>query len=190
MNNMYTITKEEKQFAIDYLTRTGQEFIDSIQNVNRKQWNIRPGAGQWSIAECADHILKTEAYFLMSTLEKMLAEPADVTKMPLAAGKDEISYKSMENRTYKIVGQPWEEAAEDTIDKEALIAEFSSKRAEHIDWLKNSNDEFRVHFTTFPGLDTIDAYQFILMIAGHTTRHSGQINDIKSHEFYPSSETV
>jgi len=187
---MYKITKEEKQFAIEHLTRTGKEFIESIQDLNRNQWNIRPGAGQWSIAECADHILKTELYFFMPTIQKMLSEPADAGKMAEAAGKDEISYKSMENRSYKIVGQPWEESSEDTINRETLMAEFASKRAEIIEWLKNSEDEFRVHFTSFPGLDTIDVYQFILMISGHTTRHTAQINEIKSHDFYPVANPV
>ena len=70
------------------------------------------------------------------------------------------------------------------IDKAALIEGFSAKRKEIIEWLRQSDDELRVHYTTFPGLETIDVYQFILMISGHTTRHTGQINDIKELEFF------
>jgi uncharacterized damage-inducible protein DinB len=180
----YKISEEEKQFAISHLTKTGEEFINSIRDINEKQWYLRPGPGQWSVAECADHLLQTELYYLMPTIQQMLAEPADPDRLSETQGKDEISFQSMENRTFKIIGQPWEESSDKVIDKNALIDAFTAKRKEIIEWLSQSNDDFRVHYTTFPGLETIDVYQFILMISGHTTRHTGQINDIKELEFF------
>jgi len=180
----YKISEEEKQFAITHLTKTGEEFINSIRDINEKQWYLRPGPGQWSVAECADHLLQTELYYLMPTIQQMLAEPADPDRLSETQGKDEISFQSMENRTFKIKGQPWEESSDKVIDKNALIDAFTAKRKEIIEWLNQSNDDFRVHYTTFPGLETIDVYQFILMISGHTTRHTGQIKDIKELEFF------
>jgi 23S rRNA G2069 N7-methylase RlmK/C1962 C5-methylase RlmI len=182
--NNYRISEVEKQFAIAHLTRTGEEFINSIRDINEKQWYMRPGPGQWSAAECADHLLQTELYYFMPTIQQMLAEPANPDRRSETQGKDEISYQSMENRSYKIKGQPWDESSETVVDKAALMEAFTAKRKEIIEWLRQSDDEFRVHYTTFPGLETIDVYQFILMISGHTTRHTGQINDIKELEFF------
>jgi len=182
--NTHQISDSEKQFAIDYLKRTGEAFIAAIKDFDDRKWHLRPGPGQWSAAECADHLLQTELYYFMPTIQQMLAEPANPDRRSETENKDEMSYASMENRSYKIKGAPWEESSEKVVDKEALTAAFSTKRSEIIEWLRNSNDNLRVHYTTFPGLDTIDVYQFILMISGHTTRHTGQINDIKELNSY------
>ena len=153
--------------------------------MNDEQWYLRPGPGQWSAAECADHLLQTELYYFMPTIQKMLAEPANPDRLSEAAGKDQLAIDSMEHRTIKIKGQPWEEKSEYVIDREELIKSFVIKRNEFIEYLKNSDAEFRVHYPYFPGLETLDGYQFILMISAHTNRHSSQIEDIKALDFYP-----
>ena len=186
-NNEATISSQEKKFAIEHLNRTGKAFVEAIQDFNEKQWYMRPGPGQWSAAECAQHILETELYYFMPTVEKMLSEEPALARMAEANGKDNSIIAGMENREYKIKGQPWEESSEKVIDREALIASFQAKRAENIVWLENSDGAFRANFTEFPGMGTIDVYQFILFISAHTTRHTGQIQDIKDMEFSQSA---
>jgi 23S rRNA G2069 N7-methylase RlmK/C1962 C5-methylase RlmI len=177
---MYSITAQEKQFAIDHLRCTGKAFTDAISDLNEMQWYMRPGPGQWSAAECAQHLLETELYFFKPTIDKMLADLADPSRMEAASGKDSMVIASMESREHKIKGQPWEESSDKVIDKEALMAAFQAKRAENIAWLEGSGENFRVHFIDFPGLGALDVYQFILFISAHTTRHTGQIQDIRA----------
>ena len=174
----YLITPQEKQFAIDHLRRTGKAFIDAIADMGEKQWYRRPGPGEWSAAECAQHLLETELYYFMPSVEKMLAEAPDPEKMKLTSGKDQAVIDSMEIRTYKIKGQPWDESSDKVIDKAALISAFEAKRAENIQWLEKSDGNFRANFIDFPGMGALDVYQFILFISAHTTRHTGQIQDI------------
>jgi len=185
-NIEFQITTEEKDFAANHLSNTRDAFVKTIEGMTEKQWYHRPGPGQWSVAECADHLLQTEVYFCQPTIDKMLAEPANPERRAEATGKDVSSYAGMEDRSYKIQGAPWEEVFEKKIDKENLIASFLEKRNELIEWVKNTDEELRVHFTVFPGMETIDAYQFILFISGHTTRHVGQIQDMVESEFYPN----
>jgi uncharacterized damage-inducible protein DinB len=175
----YSITSQERQFAIDHLRRSARAFLDSISDLNEKQWYMRPGPGQWSAAECAEHILETELYFFMPTVEKVLSEPADPSRMQETAGKDSQVIASMENRTHKLKGRPWEESSEKVIDKAALMATFEAKRAEHIAWLENAGENFRVHFFSFPGAPAMDVYQLVLFLSAHTNRHTGQIQDIR-----------
>lgn len=176
--NNNSINAQEKQFAIDYLNRTGKSFIDAISDMSEKQWYLRPGPGEWSAAECAQHLLETELYFFMPSIEKMLAEAPNPERMSETAGKDQAIIESMEIRTYKIKGQPWEESSDKVIDKGALIAAFEAKRAENIQWLEGSDGNFRANFIEFPGMGPLDVYQFILFIAAHTTRHTTQIQEI------------
>ena len=177
-SNTYSITAQEKQFAIDYLNRTGKAFVEAISDMSEKQWYRRPGPGEWSAAECAQHLLETELYFFMPSVEKMLADAPDPDRMKETAGKEQAVIDSMEIRTYKIKGQPWEESSDKVIDKAALISAFQAKRAENIQWLENSDGNFRANFMEFPGMGPIDVYQFILFIAAHTTRHTAQIQEI------------
>jgi uncharacterized damage-inducible protein DinB len=177
-SNAYTITSQEKQFAIDHLNRTGKAFINAIAGMSDKQWYLRPGPGEWSAAECAQHLLETELYYFLPTVEKMLAEAAAPERMAESAGKDQAVIDSMEIRNHKIKGQPWEESPDKKIDKAALIAAFEAKRADNIRWLENSDGNFRANFIEFPGMGLFDVYQFILFISAHTTRHTGQIQDI------------
>lgn len=178
--NHFSISQQEKQFAIDHLTKTGIAFIDSILHLNEKQWYRRPGPGQWSAAECAQHLLETELYFFRPTIDQMLADAANPERMSETAGKDHGIIASMESREHKITGQPWEESSEKIIDKDSLIAAFQAKRAENIAWLEKAGDNFRVHFIDFPGVGAMDIYQVILFISAHTTRHTGQIQEIFS----------
>lgn len=174
----FSISIQEKQFAIDHLSRTGKAFIDSISGLDEKQWYQRPGPGQWSPAECAQHLLETELYFFMPTIEKMLADAADSSRMSETEGKDQGVIAAMESRVHKIKGQPWDESSDKIIDKAALIASFQAKRAENIAWLEKNGENFRVHFIDFPGLGALDVYQFILFISAHTTRHTNQIEEM------------
>ena len=174
----YSISSEEKQFAVSHLTASGRAFMNSIANMPENLWYMRPGPGQWSPAECAQHLLETELYFFMPSVEKMLADAPAPGRIAETQGKDQMVIASMENREHKIKGQPWEETSDKIIDKAALIASFQAKRAENIAWLENNGDDFRIHFIDFPGMGALDVYQFILFISAHTTRHTGQIQDI------------
>jgi uncharacterized damage-inducible protein DinB len=185
-NPEYQITQGEKDFAVQHLSKTRDNFVNAIRGLSEAQWYFKPATDKWNAAQCAQHVLETELYYFMPTIEKMLAEEAAPEKKKEAFGKDEASYKSMEDRTYKIKGQPWEEQENKKVDKEGLISAFVNKRNEIIEWLKNSDEEFRAHFTVFPGLETIDVYQFILFISGHTTRHTGQIQDISQVPGFPN----
>ena len=177
-HNQFTISAQEKQFAVNHLNKTGKAFIDAIAGMSEKQWYLRPGPGQWSAAECAQHLLETELYYFMPSIEKMLADAPNPERMAETMGKDQAVIDSMEVRTHRIKGQPWEESADKVIDKAALMAAFEAKRAENIKWLENSDGNFRANFIDFPGLGAMDVYQFILFISAHTTRHTGQIQDI------------
>lgn len=184
-NPEYQISDEERKYALSHLAQSRDRFVKTIESMSDAQWYLRPGPGQWSAAECADHLLQTELYFFMPTVQKMLSEEPNPEKRVEAAGKDRVAVDSMEQRAFKLKGQPWEEKADLQIDREALIRDFTNKRNEFISYLTDADEEFRVHYTYFPGLETIDVYQFILFISAHTNRHTGQIEDIKALDFYP-----
>lgn len=186
-NNAFQISEQERTFAIEHLTKTRDAFVNTIKELDERQWYLKPGPGHWSTAECAEHLFLTEVYYFMPNILKMQADGPNPDKIAEAAGKDEVAISSMENRSYKVIGAPWEEVAGRKIDKDPLIATFLEKRNEVISWLKQTKDPLRVLFFDCPGLGWVDAYQFILYISAHTTRHTGQIADILELELHPNS---
>lgn len=182
------ITGAERQFAVDHLSRSGSRFIEVVRGIPEHLWNHRPGKGQWTAAECAEHIQLTEAYFFMPTIDTILAEAPDASRQAQTSGKDETCIRFMENRSDKISGQPWEETADKQIDRDAILLSFMEHRQRNIDWLRETDASLRLHYTYFPVLETIDAYQFILMMSAHTTRHTDQIREILDLNFYPVSK--
>ncbi len=177
-NPAYQISESERNFALNHLAASRENFLSTIKDLSESQWYLRPGAGQWTPAECAEHILQTELYYFEPILKQMLSDAPDPSKMEGVVGKDAIAISSMEERAFKVKGQPWEEIPDKKIDKAALKASFEGKRNEIIEFLTHADNEFRVHFFDCPGLGTLDAYQFILFISAHTNRHTSQIKDI------------
>lgn len=177
-NPAYQITDAERSFAIDHLARSRDHFINTIKDLPENVWYTRPGAGEWTPAECAEHIQQTEVYYFEPILNQMLADAPKPEQMAELAGKEEIAIKAMEERAFKVKGQPWEEIPNKKVDKEALILSFTAVRNKIIEFLKTADNEFRVHIGPVPGMGNLDAYQFILYISAHTNRHTGQIQDV------------
>lgn len=171
-------TEAELDFLASYLTKSKDAFIEVVQKTPEDVWFSRPAPDRWSPSECADHILQTELYYMKPNLDQMLAKEADPSIEVKTAGKDEISYRCMEIRDPKIKATPVEEKVNQNIKKEEVIQKFSAKRDEIIQWIRSSDLALRHYGTELPGLDTVDAYQFLLFIGGHTFRHIFQIEEI------------
>src|SRR5579871_4550184 len=59
------MTPEERAQAIKLLKDSEKQFLDLVENVTDAQWNYKHepinGRDRWSIAECAEHIMLSEA---------------------------------------------------------------------------------------------------------------------------------
>jgi hypothetical protein len=65
------------------------------------------------------------------------------------------------------------------------IAEFTAKRDRHIEYARTTNDDVRAHFSAGPGGTKLDAYQFLLLTASHSSRHTAQIKEVEANPKYP-----
>jgi hypothetical protein len=70
---------------------------------------------------------------------------------------------------------------------EITVKEFTSKRDGTIKYINTTSDDMRNHFFTFPveAIGTLDAYQLLIFMAGHTKRHTLQIEEVKAHPSFP-----
>src|SRR4026207_847142 len=55
-----TLTKEERDRAIEYLKQTEKDFLAATEGLSDAQWKFKAAPDRWSIAEASEHITVTE----------------------------------------------------------------------------------------------------------------------------------
>lgn len=177
------LTDEERQKAVTKLTETHEYMMNTLDGLSEDQLNYKSSPESWSIAECVEHLTISENAFsemLKSTLE---AAPDESMRANVAMTDDEI-YAMISSREKKVkTSEPFEPSGKFGSYEETLAA-LTAKRTEHIEFLKTTEDDFRNHFKEMP-FGTVDAYQMVLFMAGHTERHVKQMVEVQEDENFP-----
>lgn len=177
-----TLTQGERDRAMSYLHASRKQFLDETANLSDAQWNFKPGPDRWSIAECAEHIVLTEEA-LFGMVQKILKSPA-VPGTNLSSN-DEAIMKMITNRTQKAKAPEQLRPTHRWKSREELIAHFKELRDSHIAFIRDTQEDMRVHVSPHPVFKQLDAYQWILYMAGHSERHTEQIREVKADPNYP-----
>ena len=178
------LTDEERTKAVTKLTETHEYLLKTIEGLSEDQLNYQSSPESWSIANCLEHITISENAFadmLKGTLE---AVPDEALKAAATMTDEEI-YGMISSREKKVTtSEPFEPSGKFGTHEETL-ANFTAKRTEHIEFMKTSEADFRNHYKEMP-FGTIDAYQVVLFMAGHTERHVKQMEEVKADENFPT----
>lgn len=181
-----TLTKTERKEAVKYINSCTKELKKSLKGLSEAQLNFKPAADRWSPQDCMYHIAFSEGA-LRGALDQALSAPADPkAKAELKATDEEIK-AGIVNRTNKVkTAEPFQPENTGFKSLAEAVAAFDSKRAMLVDLVKTTNADLRNHIVALP-FAKMDAYQFILFIAGHSNRHTQQINEVKTASGYPGS---
>jgi hypothetical protein len=181
-----TLTKEERDHAIDYLKETQKYFLAATEGLSDAQWKFKAAPDRWSIAEVAEHIAVTEGTIWKSVSE-MMKSPATPEKAAEANGKDEIILTKVPDRTRKAQAPEQLKPTGRWATRAALVKDYEDNRSQEIAFLKDTKEDLRNHFGEHPFLKTIDAYQWLLLNGAHCKRHTSQILEVKADPNYPKS---
>lgn len=176
-----TIDKGERDRIMSYLHAVRKQTLDQVAGLSDAQWNFRPAADRWTIAEVTEHILLTEPGlfgFAMAGLKQSAANPGS------AKPTDEVVIAQMKDRSTPVKAPEMFTPSGKWATKAALIDEYKARRDHIINWLWETRDDLRGNFVKF-GPVPIDAYQMLLAIPAHNERHLGQIAEIKAAPGYP-----
>ena len=172
----------ERDRAMSHLHATRKVFLDSIAGLSEAQWNFKPAADRWSIAECAEHIAVSDDS-LFDLMRQTLKSPAAPEKK--SAVKDEFILQVVPDRSVKAKAPEFLQPKRRWPDRETLIAHFKESRDRNIAYIQTTEDDLRSHFMDHPLLKTIDAYQVMLLLSAHCERHTAQIDEVKADPHYP-----
>jgi len=97
---------------------------------------------------------------------------------------DEQVVGMITNRTSKFkTAEPFEPTGKFG-NHEGTVKEFLAKRDAHIAYVTSTKDDLRNRYAVRP-FGTFDAYQAILFMAGHSERHTRQMEEVKADPNFP-----
>ena len=173
--------KADRQKAAAYLEETRAKFLKSIEGLTEAQWKFKASPDRWSIAEVAEHIALSEETILGMIQNKIVAAPA-----PAGPGiSDEKLIAGVTDRTQKATAPEMLKPVNKWPTRAALVKDFSAARDNTIAWLKSTKEDLRAHAAPHPAFGPLDAHQWVLLVAGHSARHTAQIEEVKTQSGYP-----
>ena len=176
------VTQAEKDKALQYLETTKKGVLEATKGLSEAQWNFKPAPDRWSVAQVMEHIATAEDFIRGMLKEKIMMAPAgepgrDVKKT------DEGVLAMVPDRTTKL------QAPEPLVptnrfgSPDASVKHFVDSRATTADFLKSTTG-LRDHVADSP-MGKLDGYEFVLLIAAHSERHTKQINEVKADPNFP-----
>ena len=178
------ITQAEKDKALAYLESTKNNVLDATKNLSTAQWNFKSAPDRWSIAECMEHIAAAEDYIRGAVENGVMRAPA-VPGRDIAAIDAGIIANVPERKT-KVQAPEAIKPTNRFGSPQASIDHFVESRATTENFLKTTTG-LRDHAADSPTGQKWDAYEFILLIAAHSERHTNQIKEVKADPNYPKS---
>ena len=178
------VTQSEKERAIQYLESTKKEVLESVKGLSDAQWNFKAGPDRWSIAQVMEHIAAAEDFIRGMDAEQVMKAPA-VPDRDLKKTDDAV-VAMIPDRSHKA------QAPEPLVptnrfgSAEGSVRHFIESRAKTEDFVKTTQG-LRDHAADSPLGMKLDGYEFVLLIAAHSERHTKQILEVKADPNYPKN---
>lgn len=177
------LSPADKTRALDYLESTKKGVLDATKGLSEAQWNFKPAPDRWSAAEVMEHIAAAED-MLRGLAEQVMKSPAVAPRDPSEIKKtDEAVLTSVPDRSHRVQApEPLRPTNRFGSPAEAQ-KHFVQARATTEGFLKTT-PELRAHVGDSP-LGKLDGYDWILLIAAHSQRHTKQILEVKADPNFP-----
>ena len=180
-----SLTKEERERVVEYLTETQKDFLAAIDGLTEEQWKFKGAPDSWSIAETAEHIAVAEETIWTLVSQKMMKSPATPERREEVKGKDERILQVIPDRSRKAQAPERLQPTGKWDSQAALVKDFNKTRGAEIAYLRETKEDLRSHFEDHPFLKTMDAYQWLLFNGAHSKRHTAQILEVKADPNFP-----
>ena len=179
-----SLTQADRERGEKYLEQTRDGVVAAAKGLSDAQLKFKPAPDRWSIAEVLEHIAMVEDGLYQNVTEKVMKAPAG------QAGRDTAKIDAaviamLPDRSHKVKAPPefvpsgrW--TAADSLDH------FLKSRARTMSYLESTPD-LREHVVDSPLGQPLDAYEWILFMAGHSERHTKQIEEVKADPNFPKS---
>jgi len=184
------LTSYEIEQANAFLQQAQEGIVGAVKGLSEAQWNFKPAADRWSIAEIVEHVIFIQERVLGPMREQLAASPA----APLDRNcqiVDAIVVYRFPNRLAKLTAPEF--AAPKGGLKLSEADRVASNTRRFAEWLQEPG--LRQHVLESPPLKALskgehqfmDGYQWILAASAHTERHTKQILEVKADPKFPAN---
>ncbi len=181
------ITQADKDRALAYLEKTKAGVIDATKGLSDAQWNFKPAPDRWSIAEVVEHIALAENMIRGLVQEQIMKSPAIEPRDAAELKKiDDGVLAQVPDRSHKLQAPEQLKPTNHFGTPAEAEQHFIDSRATTEAYLKDTPG-LRAHAMDSPMGTKMDGYEWILLIAGHSERHTKQILEVKADPKYPKS---
>ena len=179
------INDQERAFLLEQLETSKKNMLASIKGLSQAQWTFKPAPNVWSVQECAEHIVLAEGYIFDGS-QRVLKTPEVPRPEKSNSQVDQILVTRIQDRSQKATApEPLVPGRKFATPGEAAQA-FVEARNKTIEYVKNTQDDLRTHVAPGPA-GPMDAYQFLLLLASHSGRHTLQIKEVEANSAYPAN---
>ncbi len=175
---------DDKTMALNYYQETLDNLSKNVSGLSEAQLHFKASDSTWSVSQCLEHIIITEN-MIFGMIKEAMEKPENPER------REEIKFSDKEIMAMVIDRSEKYKAPEILIgkgkynDAETAIADLKNQRAEVLSFIENTPiEELRNRVNDSPAGAT-DAYQSLLFMAGHTVRHTLQIEEIKADANFP-----
>ena len=180
-----SLTPQEREFALQQFQTTRDNFLKSISGLSQKQWTFKPAPDRWSVAEVAEHIAVSESTLSQLVQKQIMQSPAAPEKREQVKGKDQVILQRLPDRSHKAQAPEFLRPTGRWATQVDLTKAFEDSRKANMDYIRTTNDDLRDHFFDHPVFGALDGYQWLLLISGHSARHTEQIEEVKADPNFP-----
>lgn len=177
-----TLSQADLDRALKYLESTKDNLVASTRGLSDAQWNFKQSLFRWSAAQVLEHIAASEDFLRGIVENQVLKAPApperDIRQL------DEKVLSTIPDRAIKATAPAPLRPTNRFGSPEAALKHFLESRAKTLELLKTRND-LRAHAVDTALGGKLDAYEWILVIAAHSERHTKQLNEVKADPKFP-----
>jgi DinB superfamily len=178
------MTTEERAHVVQLLKDSENGYLSCLEDVNEAQWNWKPAPDRWSVGQTAEHIMQAD-FIVFRALQRAIQSPANPDWEAKTAGKTELLERAMPDRSQKATAP--ERTQPQGLSKEVVVRRFKEQRARIAKFAEETQIPLKEHTAEhpFPAFNTLNGYQWLLVIPLHTMRHHQQIAEVKAMPGYP-----
>ena len=181
------VSQADKDRALAYLESTKKGVVEATKGLSDAQWNFKTAPDRWSIAEVIEHLAAAEDMIRGMNQEQVMKSPAIPARDSAELQKiDAMVVAMVPDRSHKIQApeplKPTNRFGSPT-DAEK---HFLESRATTEEYLKAATD-LRAHASDSPMGVKLDGYEWILLIAAHSERHTKQMLEVKADPNFPKT---
>ena len=176
------VSPADKDRALQYLESTKKGVLEATKGLSDAQWNFKPSPFRWSVAQVMEHIAASEDFLREIVEGQVLKAPAppdrDIKQL------DEKVLSTIPDRAIKASAPAPLRPTNRYGSPDAALKHFLESRAKTVELLK-TRDDLRAHAVDTALGGKLDAYEWILVIAAHSERHTKQLNEVKADPKFP-----